>query len=423
MKKAMKRFAIIASLLLVLLALSGCSVWNPSAASTDTENKDFYVGAEGVEMRFVQGSPPPRLFYYSDEDNTFDVAVELHNRGASDAYGAVYVTNFPPDMISIEGTETSALPLSDCLFNFGNLGFSSDGGFGFSLDCLDGLSVGYNNGDVQARWTKMFNLWGISIEGLQLDVFNGNWNFGMAWSLFGSNTEIFHHGRALAIVLGSLNLEYYNGYLFSESGVLRGDNYYYPGGEYGFIDMTGHIFAWPAGLDELNMNLNVHSCYGYATYAAPTICIDPTPYDIDEDDCTPREYTWSGSQGAPVAISSIKQDPAGDKLYLTFTIRHVGGGSVVDLGHLERCSPYFLGNFGERYRDVVYIADARIGNQRMVCTPGYRIRLNDGVGTFTCEYELLHATSRTGYETPAVVELWYGYHDEIETNMYIKRVA
>jgi hypothetical protein len=142
--------------------------------------------------------------------------------------------------------------------------------------------------------------------------------------------------------------------------------------------------------------------------------------------CIPKEYKWSGSQGAPVAITSLKQDPTPRSIMLTFTIRNVGAGDIVHPGYLERCSPYFnagRGGLDRRYMDTVYIGDVRIGNQRLSCTPGPEIRLNDGIGTFTCEYFMEFAGSSTAYETPVVIELWYGYKEYMETKTLIKRAG
>ncbi|MBW2983238.1 hypothetical protein KY327_02950, partial [Candidatus Woesearchaeota archaeon] len=264
-----------------------------------------------------------------------------------------------------------------------------------------------------------------------------NWQFNFGWNMF-QNTGALNHGRMLVILLSQLNFHRYNGYPFSggvdldanPSGVLRGDNYYHPGGDYGFQNFQAHVVSWPQGLDRYDATWQVDACYAYSTYAAPSICVDPAPYDDRDKVCHPREYTWSGSQGAPVAITSLKQDSTPRKMILTFTIRNVGQGEVFHPGYMERCSPYYPGRFDARYKDIVYIGDIRIGggtpdnpSGRLTCTPGYKVRLRDGVGTFTCEYNLQYAGSRNAYETPVVVELWYGYHETIKTHTLIKRAG
>ena len=409
-------------LLAILLMVSGCGTWNPT--QTNPENEQFYQGSEGVLMRFVPGSPPPRMFYYANDltyDNSFDVSVELHNMGASETIGATYISGYSPHIVAIEGVELSTNPIGDCAFGLGGGG---SGGLNLNFDCL-GINVNfYDNGNMNIRIDEAMSIFGIPLNFVDFSMLNGQWRFNMDMSLLGDNLDLFNHGRMMILALSVLDFRQYNGFPFNGGiGIMKGDNYYYPGGEFGFQDFTAHIYDWPSGLDETRMTFQVDACYGYSTYAAPLICIDPAPFDETDKVCTPHEYTWSGSQGAPVAITSLKQDPTPKGMFLTFTVRNVGGGEVIHLGHLERCSPYYPGRFDGRFKDVVYIGDIRISNQQLTCTPGYEIRLNNGVGTFTCEYRLDFAGSKTAYETPVVVELWYGYHDSIQTQTLIKRAG
>lgn len=417
-----------------VLVLSGCGITNPRDVNPEVER--FYQGTEGVYMRFVPGSPPPRVFYYADApspaDNEFDISVELHNMGSSDAMGALFISGYSPDIIQVDGVDIQKRGISDCIFDFNSF---ATGDFGFIFSCMnvDGGYSTYGDGRWNIRIREIGELLGIdALEGwdsIGIGNSGGNWNFNLGWDGWGS-VDVLNHGRAMILMLASLDFRQYQGFPFNGGrekegpGVLRGDNHYFPGGDFGFQDFTARVSqSWPMGLDEADVTFVVTSCYGYATYVAPNICIDPAPYDETEKVCTPREYTWSGSQGAPVAITNLKQDPAGKKIYLTFTIRNVGRGRVFNLGYLERCSPYFPGRLDSRALDAVYIGDIRIGTQRLDCSPGYEIRLNQGIGTFTCSYELEYATAKTAYETPVVAELWYGYQEQIQTRTIIKRVT
>ena len=421
----MRRVILIVAFISVLV-LSGCGITNPRPV--DSENERFYQGSEGVYMRFIPGSPPPRLFYHaSGGDNTFDIAVELHNMGASAAVGGLYISGYSPDLIDVQGTDIHATGLSNCIFDVNNIGFGGDTPFNFFFSCIGengAIDTGVSSsGDVDVRFRNIAQNLGLPLENVGFSTSGGMVSFDMGWDNFGS-IDVFNRGKALSLVLSSVDFNRNNGYPFNDIGSMKGDNHEYPGGEFGFQTFSATVGNdWPAGLDEADVTFLVTSCYGYATYAAPKVCIDPSPYDESEKVCYPQEYTWSGSQGAPVAITNLKQDPAGDSIYFTFSIRNVGRGRIFNLGYLERCSPYFEGRLDSRALDVVYIGDIRVGNHPLVCTPGHQIRLVDGIGTFTCKYDMVYGSTKTAYETPIVVELWYGYQETIRTTTRIKRVV
>lgn len=419
----------IALLLASVLLLSGCSMW--SQQGKDPKREHFYQGSEGVMMRFVPGSPPPRMFYYAgDPDNTFDVSVELHNEGASDTIGALYISGYPPEFIRVAGTNLETIGPHDCVVGIGG-GIGGLLGLNFNCD-FGGTDIDasfYDSENMGARVNGIKEFLGIPLD-LNFQMVDGQWNANVGWDVI-NDWGTMNHGRMLVTLLSSLNFRRYNGYPFTTgvetdgqvSGVLRGDNHYHPGGDYGFQNFNVDIYDWPAGLDQFDTTFQVDACYAYSTYAAPSVCVDPAPYDDRDKACRPQEYSWSGSQGAPVAITSLKQDSTPKSMILTFTVRNVGGGEVIHPGYLERCSPYYPGKFDARFKDVVYIGDIRIGRQRLSCTPGYKIRLHDGVGSFTCEYKLEYAGSSNAYETPVVAELWYGYHESIKTRTLIKRAG
>jgi len=420
-------------LVLASLMLTGCSIWGTGGG--DPEHDRYFSGSRGIEMCFQPGSPPNNVFYYYGapaEDNKFEVVVELKNEGASDAIGATYISGYSPDLVSFTGVDIRRQGISDCTFDLTRLISGGDFGFFFSCEGIEVLAGGA--GDWNVRIQEIGRL----IPGLEfletVDVGigqqGGGWSLDIGWDNFGS-LDVLYHGRALAIILSSIDWRAYNGFPFNGGqekigpGILRGDNYFYPGGEMGFQVFEGTLGSeWPAGLDEADIDFMVTSCYGYSTFAAPNICIDPAPFDQTKKVCSPVSNPMTGTQGAPVAISRLTQDPFSRKVFLTFTVRQVdNSGQIFNIGHMQRCSPYFPGRMDSRHQDVIHVGDVRIGDQRLRCTPGYEIRLVEGVGTFTCEYDLEYATAKSAYKTPVVVELWYGFSDSIQTRMHVKRVV
>jgi len=58
---------------------------------------EIHTGTQGVVMNFVDGAPPSEVF----EKNRFEIAMEVENKGASNAEG-VYVFGVPIDVISVD---------------------------------------------------------------------------------------------------------------------------------------------------------------------------------------------------------------------------------------------------------------------------------------------------------------------------------
>jgi hypothetical protein len=83
--------------------------------------------------------------------------------------------------------------------------------------------------------------------------------------------------------------------------------------------------------------------------------------------------------------------------------------------------------------NVVYLGDVRIGNTGlrtasnaggMSCSPQIiRLDPKTGTGTTTCTYPIEYTQIRSAYETPLVIELWYGYSQDIQKDVVIKRVT
>jgi len=162
------------------------------------------------------------------------------------------------------------------------------------------------------------------------------------------------------------------------------------------------------------------------------VCIDPDPNSDVRKVCTPKSKTWSGGNGAPVAITSIEQENTPRKIIFRINVKNIGRGTVYDPGKLEKCSPYYPGRVTPEDLNIVYLGDVRIGQTGlrtsahggMSCYPEViRLDPNTKSGSVTCTYPIEFTQLKSAYETPLVVELWYGYSETEKRNIAVKRVT
>lgn len=432
------------SLLAISLVLTGCmgqstGFFNPFAPQDNNPMNRYFVGTEGVNMRFSDPSAPPPVMWYDSsadpDDNQFIISVDVQNVGSSWSRGGLFVSGYDPSMIRIKDIDIPRLNggWGDCVIDFGVIGGYPGAGFFDSFMGNIGCSeTGFN------AYSQGSDNWGFAIRSLG-DVFgqqdtwwsdigfnydnqNGNPAFGMSLT-DNFNLDFLNRGNGLLIMLSGLDFQRFNG----KEYILAPDDYNYPGGEMDTIIFEGEVRGWPRGLDATDrpVPFQVTNCFAYATYAAPQVCVDPAPFDQGVNKvCQPREITFNGGNGAPVAVTSVEQENSRNYVYFTINIQNMDNGRVFDMGYLERCSPYFPGRVSQSVLDKVYILDARIGEQHLYCTPdrGDGVRLVNGRGQFRCRYTLEYQTARSAYETPLIIELGYGYSQNIQRQMIIKRI-
>ena len=422
----------VALLFIVLFGLSGCNqVIRDNQSTMNFENNKYYQGFRGVEMAFSQGMPPARLFYYgTNYDNKFDVNVEVANVGSAFGRGGIYLSGYDPTMIEFQGINPGRSSSQACIIDVGNIGF---GEFGGTLRCQDFFIGLGNQGTTEFGIKNLFGSGGTYDGKLDLTKLLGGVDLNyqhtagdqtrmtIGFSNPGLDVEYANHGRLLIALFQGLDFSR----TFGVDYLLTGDTYEYPGGELTYVDFSGNIVNWPAGLDQTTQTFMVTNCYLYASYAAPVICIDPTPFSQDRKVCIPKAYTGTKGQGAPVAVTSIQQENTPKQAVFTITVRNVGGGQIYDPGKLEMCSPYYPGRVTNEDLNIVYIGDIRVSGdlQRLKCTPNDFVRLDPstGSGTIVCTYDVPFAGLRSAYQTPLVVELWYGYSKTMTRSVYIKR--
>lgn len=237
------------------------------------------------------------------------------------------------------------------------------------------------------------------------------------------------------------------------------------------IQAIGKSLAWPEGENRLDtlaiMQANILGtrsvaqtqigaslCYPYGTELSTTVCVDSDPYGMDQREqvCHAEDQTFSGGQGAPVAITKVEFDsqPAGTTPvnvdghaplmengtlvgtqevttteYLTIlrplvrlTIENVGDGEVIrarDFGQQKLCAPdsnhdYELGSLTVR---------ARLGNRWLVCNPPVVI-LRDGTAQAECSLPAQDTLLvNTNYYDLLTVELAYVYKSKEVVNIKV----
>ncbi|MGM5479930.1 MAG: hypothetical protein ACQESC_00550 [Nanobdellota archaeon] len=425
----------------LLIALTGCSMGGKFGSnSNDDPNKEYYRGSEGVRMTFANPSDPPsKMYYYSrgaqPGDHDFAVAVDLHNIGGSYTRGGVYISGYDPYLIHIEDINIPKLDQGwgDCTIDFNMGGIDSDSFLDTVSSVVSCEGVGtdaYFEGD--GRFGMSADSLGplaelLGIEAEVLDNIGFDYNQMGDQANFGFSVDddldfnLFNHGRGLLMMLSGISFDRYNGKEF----YLRPDDPDYPGGEMETLVFNGELQEWTKGVDKRTMRFMVTNCYLYSTYASPMVCIDPAPMSEGRKVCRPREVTFNGGNGAPVAITRIEQENTRQSVFFDIHIDNIGAGTVFDMGQIERCSPYYPADLSTRYKDKVYVIDVRIGDQSLSCTPdrfdGVKLIPGQG-GRVRCRYDLEYVTAKSAYETPLVVELGYGYSQTMTRQTTVKRV-
>ncbi|MFH0870795.1 MAG: hypothetical protein V1866_07110 [archaeon] len=424
-KNLMIRIGVIAILLILALSITACSGIPSSAGKKPAETK-YYQGYKGVETTVTRAMPPDKMYFYGDtEDNTFDVNVEVANQGASWARGGLYISGYDPTMIEIAGITPDRANGRDCVLNIGNLGF---GKFDNTFTCSNffigegdnfknmgvfiknlgsKFQMGRLTGGVDLGWMKQGkeNQFSLSLDNPNIDV------------------DYSNHGRLLILASSALNFQDNFGLEY----LLAGNNYEYPGGELAFMNFDGNIVSWPPGLDQTTQTFMITNCYVYSSYAAPVVCIDPAPFSENDKVCTPKPYTGTSGQGAPVAVTYIEQENTPRQAVFKIFVKNTGGGKVYDPGRLYKCSPYSPARVTAEDLNVVIVGDVRVSGDpmRLKCTPNDYIRLDPktGEGLVTCVYDIPFSGLKSAYQAPLVVELWYGYSKSMEKKVTIKRAV
>lgn len=213
--------------------------------------------------------------------------------------------------------------------------------------------------------------------------------------------------------------------------VIEGKDAFNSLGTFGFVTFQGTPVPLRAReIDRYPFTMAATACYGYETIASGEVCIDTDPFATTSRQkvCPAGTATFQGTQGAPVAVSSVVVEPSPRKTRFRFTISNVGAGDVFREGatYLNKCSPY--DPQGLRFDEVDYVALEQVRLSDTIditssCRPKDQdqrhIKLINGVATVHCEVDHAALAAAGSFVTPLVIRLRYGYRNLISTNVEI----
>jgi len=148
--------------------------------------------------------------------------------------------------------------------------------------------------------------------------------------------------------------------------------------------------------------------YDYKTYAAvPKVCFKQDQRDETICDISGTKTVYSS--GAPIKVTSVREDPAGSNtIALTFDVENVGGGRVTKIGE----------DFNPRYDKTNF----SFSDADWTCTSAgssTEARLVDGKTQIRCKSTALPAD--TLYTKQVILTLNYKYRTVIQQALRVKK--
>ncbi|MFB6198460.1 MAG: hypothetical protein ABEI52_09375, partial [Halobacteriaceae archaeon] len=112
------------------------------------------------------------------------------------------------------------------------------------------------------------------------------------------------------------------------------------------------------------------------------------------------------------------------QVVFTIDIANRGDGTIYNPMMIQQCSPHHPQPVTERQLNTVLVGMAYVGEESLECTPNkHAVQLYNGKGRVKCILSVDPSTiSRSGYSSPLMLELWYGYSETIRTDVTVRRV-
>ena len=186
-------------------------------------------------------------------------------------------------------------------------------------------------------------------------------------------------------------------------------------GDMDTVSFTGRLALLKGfGTMQVPLKLLLTSCYGYETIAAPQVCIDPVPFSpvLRQKVCSAQTVS-AGTQGAPMAVSSVDVLPSTGNTKFKIYVTNVGGGRVFrsGLSTLSKCNPSTTWSDFFKDSDYVEVQDVLVSgiSIKNSCKglDQNHVRLQNGRGVFFCDFNNIKGNS--AYTAQLAIKLKYGY--------------
>ena len=203
-------------------------------------------------------------------------------------------------------------------------------------------------------------------------------------------------------------------------------SYVNPNGGFDSVEFDGEINVDKLKVDRHDLVILATICYPYRTKAGPSVCVDPYPFDTNQEKVCKIGSQTLTSQGAPIAITKIDQEASTNKIHFTINVKNVGKGDVVNLGALEKCNPSRNEILERDDFDKIKVKSITIGSVNLLrkCGPfvegSNTIKLFNGEGFIICSLDVPDLGSiKSAYTTPLNIELSYGYRSTVSEQIEI----
>lgn len=198
---------------------------------------------------------------------------------------------------------------------------------------------------------------------------------------------------------------------------LEGRSAFNPYGDLDSISIESQPISLPAGTASYSPNIMLSSCFLYETIANPMSCVDNSPHLLSEDKaCTVTNLATGGSQGAPIAVTTVEAQATPTEMVYRIHISNVGGGQVYDTASISNC-PFEL-----QYSDLdkIHVKEVMLGStQPTECKPSNPVRLVNGQATIFCKFA---QPGGPAFETPLNIKLEYGYKNSVQRHIEIQNL-
>ncbi|MBW2965266.1 hypothetical protein KY363_07450 [Candidatus Woesearchaeota archaeon] len=207
------------------------------------------------------------------------------------------------------------------------------------------------------------------------------------------------------------------------SQTLEGKSQFNPDGGYTTMSFSTSTVTLPTTMPNYKPTFLLTACYPYQTISTGLVCVDPNPLDTTSDKACKVQKTYAtGSQGAPVAITSVESEARPTGMFFRIHVANTAGGTqqasgtVFDANKMSSCPA------GLQYSDLnVMTFSVDIASTALQCQPSNgELRLVNNKGTIFCQFT--NTQNTLAYQTPLNVKLSYGYKSSVSKVVEIENL-